>query len=321
MLKRTPTEGIDATDVARRFESWIATRHESSSPARVVSIDAPEGSGSGDIVWLVDVELDDARLEWVLRIEAARRRPYGAAFETQFDVQRCIAESGAVRVAQVIAVETSEDWFGRPFAVVERLPGRVVPDRPPFTFESWLRDATAAEQERCWWNVIEAMAALHRLDPRALRLHEVLGGGASDGATQALAWFRELLDTTPGNRFRANAEVLWDLLAESQPEPHGPDALSWGDARLGNVVFADDLSAALIDFEEVTLAQPEADLARWLSYDDACSAGLGLPRLPGFPSHDETIERYGELLGRPVADLSWWKAYSRFCIEALRSSR
>jgi len=38
-------------------------------------------------------------------------------------------------------------------------------------------------------------------------------------------------------------------------------------------------------------------------------------------SHDETIERYGELLGRPVADLSWWKAYSRFCIEALRSSR
>lgn len=322
MLKRTPTEGIDAADVAGRFESWFREQYRPGVSARVVSIGAPEGSGSGDMVWMIDVERESDVIDHVvLRLDAARRRPYGSSFHLQFDVQRCLAAVDVVRVAEVLAVGDSGTWFERDFAVIERLPGRVVPDRPPFTFESWLRDATPAEQEHHWWSAIEAMAAVHRLDLRATGLGFLLNEGAVVGVDQALGWFRELMDATPGNRFRANAEVLWNALSETRPESLGPDALSWGDARLGNVVFDDTGSAALIDFEEVTVTQPEADLGRWLSHDDACSAGLGLARLPGFPSHEETIERYGELLGRPLADMEWWKVYARFCTEALRSSR
>ena len=323
MLKRLPTEGIDAADVARRFEAWFTEEFRPGSHSEVVAIDVPAGSGSGDMVWMLGVRGDDGDIgQLVLRIEAVRRRPYGTPFRAQFDVQRILTDVPTVNVARVVAVSESDRWFGRQFAVVERLPGRVVPDRPPFTFESWLRDATPAEQERCWWNAIESMAALHRLDLQATGLDALLGSsGSVVGVDGALSWFRELMDSTPGNRFRARAEQLWGLVGDSPPPSRGPDALSWGDARLGNVIFDDTGSAALIDFEEVTVTQPEADLGRWLSHDDACSAGLGLARLPGFPSHEETIERYGELLGRPLADMEWWKVYARFCTEALRSSR
>jgi hypothetical protein len=140
------------------------------------------------------------------------------------------------------------------------------------------------------------------------------------GAQSALLWFRELMDATEGNRFRPKAEQLWRRLNEGFPDRLGDDALSWGDARLGNVIFDERNQAALIDFEEVTLTQPEADLAKWLLFDQTSSAGFGLQRLPGFPSHAATIDRYAELLGRPIGDLEWWKTFARFRNEAMRSS-
>jgi len=273
------------------------------------------------MIWLIEIATDSQSIEQlILRIEAVRRRPYALSFSTMFDVQRRLDVSGAVKVARVEHVEVSDEWFGRPFAVTEKLPGRVVPDRPPFTFESWLRDASPETQEACWWNAVEAMARLHSLDIVSSDLGFMAADGMVVGAQSALLWFRELMDATEGNRFRPKAEQLWRRLNEGFPDRLGDDALSWGDARLGNVIFDERNQAALIDFEEVTLTQPEADLAKWLLFDQTSSAGFGLQRLPGFPSHAATIDRYAELLGRPIGDLEWWKTFARFRNEAMRSS-
>jgi aminoglycoside phosphotransferase (APT) family kinase protein len=321
MLKRTPTQGVNPESVARRFEEWYSTEFRPGYEATVRSIQAPEGSGSGDMIWLIEIAMDSQSIEQlILRIEAVRRRPYGLSFDVPFDVQRQLHLRGAVKVARVEHVEVSDEWFGRPFAVTEKLPGRVVPDRPPFTFESWLRDVSPETQEACWWNAIEAMAGLHTLDVDGSGLGFMATEGMVVGVESALLWFRELMDATEGNRFRPKAEALWEKLNEELPNRLGDDVLSWGDARIGNVIFDERNQAALIDFEEVTLTQPEADLAKWLLFDQTSSAGFGLPRLPGFPSHAATIDRYAELLGRPIGDLEWWKTFARFRNEAMRSS-
>ena len=273
------------------------------------------------MVWLIEITTDSQSIEQlVLRIEAVRRRPYALSFSTMFEVQRQLGVGDVVKVARVKHVDVSDEWFGRPFALTERLPGRVVADRPPFTFESWLRDASPETQEACWWNAVEAMARLHSLDIVRSGLGFMAAEGMVVGAQSALVWFRELMDATEGNRFRPKAEQLWRKLNEEFPDRLGDDALSWGDARLGNVIFDEWNQPAFIDFEEVTVTQPEADLAKWLLAEEAASAGLGLPRLPGFPSHAATIDRYAELLGRPIADLTWWKTFARFRNEAMRSS-
>jgi aminoglycoside phosphotransferase (APT) family kinase protein len=66
-----------------------------------------------------------------------------------------------------------------------------------------------------------------------------------------------------------------------------------------------------------SLAQPELDLGWWLYFDRQFSEGLGslgidVPRPAGFPSHEETIERYSELLGRPMRDLFYYEVFSGF---------
>ena len=81
--------------------------------------------------------------------------------------------------------------------------------------------------------------------------------------------------------------------------------LLWGDARIGNIIFDGTRPAAVLDWEMVTLGSPEMDLAWSIFLDRHHSEGMGLPRLEGFPSYEETVERYEALTGFEVQDLHY----------------
>ena len=61
-----------------------------------------------------------------------------------------------------------------------------------------------------------------------------------------------------------------------------------------------------------SLGQPEMDLGWWLYFDRQFSEGLGVPRPAGFGSHEDTIERYSELMGRPMRDIFFYEVFSGF---------
>jgi aminoglycoside phosphotransferase (APT) family kinase protein len=44
---------------------------------------------------------------------------------------------------------------------------------------------------------------------------------------------------------------------------------------------------------------------------------LGMPRPSGFGSHDETIERYTEIIGRPLRDLFFYEVFAGFRFAAI----
>src|ERR1700723_2009071 len=75
--------------------------------------------------------------------------------------------------------------------------------------------------------------------------------------------------------------------------------------------------AAVVDWEMASLAQPEMDLGWWLYFDMQFSDGLGMPRPSGFGSHDETIERYTEIIGRPLRDLFFYEVFAGFRFAAI----
>ena len=50
--------------------------------------------------------------------------------------------------------------------------------------------------------------------------------------------------------------------------------------------------AAVLDWEMTTIGPPEEDLGWWLFLDTFHSQGTAVPRLPGFPTHEETEARY-----------------------------
>ena len=118
-------------------------------------------------------------------------------------------------------------------------------------------------------------------------------------------------------------ESTWRWLVEHQPAEEGDVVMSWGDSRIGNIIWDDFRAAAVVDWEMASLAQPELDLGWWLYFDRQFAEGLGVPRPAGFASHEETIERYAELMGRPMKDIFFYEVFSgfRFAIVMYRLSK
>src|SRR5262249_10288338 len=64
--------------------------------------------------------------------------------------------------------------------------------------------------------------------------------------------------------------------------------LTWGDARLGNVMYGLDFSVqAALDWELATLASPEMDVSWWLWLQRHHTEGLGIPLPAGIPDAGE----------------------------------
>jgi aminoglycoside phosphotransferase (APT) family kinase protein len=78
------------------------------------------------------------------------------------------------------------------------------------------------------------------------------------------------------------------------------------------MIFDDFRCVAVLDWEMTCLGAPEMDLGWWLYFDRQFTEGLGVERPSGFPSHEATVERYGELLGRDFGDLFWYQVFSGF---------
>jgi aminoglycoside phosphotransferase (APT) family kinase protein len=75
----------------------------------------------------------------------------------------------------------------------------------------------------------------------------------------------------------------------------------------------------VLDWEIAVLGQPEEDLAWFLFLDRHHSEGLYVPRLAGFPSAEETVTRYAELLGRPMRDMAYYEVLSGFKFTVIMS--
>jgi aminoglycoside phosphotransferase (APT) family kinase protein len=203
---------------------------------------------------------------------------------------------------------------GAPFYVMGRVDGRVPADRPPYTTDGWLKALAPEAQARIWWGGIESMAKIHNLDWRAL------GFGFVDkpelgrtGLAQQMAFYERYLHWAARGKPQPIAEAAWDWLKRNQPDDE-PDSLVWGDARIGNIIFAPDGTEplAVLDWEMVTHGNGEQDLAWAIFLDRHHSEGMGLPKLPGFPSDDETIARYEALTGRPVRHQKFYTIFAGF---------
>jgi aminoglycoside phosphotransferase (APT) family kinase protein len=62
----------------------------------------------------------------------------------------------------------------------------------------------------------------------------------------------------------------------------------------------------------VTLGNPVQDLGWNLFLDRHHSEGLDTPRLPGFPSREETIARYERLSGRSAEHVDYYEVFAAF---------
>jgi aminoglycoside phosphotransferase (APT) family kinase protein len=96
-----------------------------------------------------------------------------------------------------------------------------------------------------------------------------------------------------------NAALGW--LYVNDPKIDEDEILNWGDARVPNVIYGEDLEVrALLDWEMMSLSSPEMEVAYVIWGQRHHTEGLGVPQPDGFLTPEETISYYERATGRSL---------------------
>ena len=320
----------DPEVTATQLTTWLS-EVAGLADVRVDGLEIPSATGWSNETILFDGTWSEGAGTPITHRLVARIAPQAytvfleANFESQFRVMRALAEQSDVPMPKMLWFEPDPTWFGSPFWIMARVDGLVPGDSPPYATVGWLHDASPEQQARMWWNGIDAMAAVHRVDWRALDLgfldDPARGSGASSNSCSTPASRSSGPRRVRPIRERARRSTG---CGPTRPNHRPRRPPSCGVTRwLGNQMFRDEQVVAVLDWEMVALGDPRIDLGWWLFCDDALSTGDGGSRLPGFPSAAATVARWEELTGRRGDDLHWFLVFAglRFTVVMMRLSK
>ena len=233
---------------------------------------------------------DDAGRRYVLRKKPPGNiLPSAHAVEREYAVMDALRPTG-VPVPRMRLLCEDSAVIGTPFYLMDYIDGRVLVDIK-------LADLPQVERAAYYWAMADALAALHKVDFRAVGLGDY---GKPDNyvARQVARWTKQYLASDPEPN--ADMEALLAWLPANLP-PEDPPTIAHGDFRLGNLMFAPEAATLLgiLDWELSTIGQPLGDLAYLCSFyhlpsDGAPFRGLGGLDLEamGIPTESQLVERY-----------------------------
>lgn len=295
-------EASDGDDVRARFDAWLGDR------GNVVGWQAPDGTGYSSLTYLADVEHQGVVARQVLRAAPAGPtvfRDYDLAL--QVACMRQLAD--VVPTPVVLHHEPDPDPLGQPFYVMAHVPGRIPDDNPPYALAGWLRDSPPELQRAHYEHGLDVLAAVHRQRPDQVGLvdHLVRPDRGATGLDQLLTAWRDLLAWGREGTDQPTLDAAWAWLDEHRPADPGRDVVLWGDARISNIVFAEDGAVrAVLDWEMAGTGPGEVDLAWFLWMDRQFTEVFGAPRLDGFPGEDALVARWEDAVGHAAVDLDWY---------------
>jgi aminoglycoside phosphotransferase (APT) family kinase protein len=250
-----------------------------------------------------------------------RRKPPGAllasahAVDREFRVLRAL-HGGPVPVAAPLHLCADHSVIGSMFYVMGYVDGRVC-------WDPSLPELDPAQRRAHYHAIVSTLATLHGIDVAAVGLSE-FGRPGNYFSRQLSRWSEQYQASRTADI--AAMDTLIELLPARCPADDGVVALTHGDFRIDNLMFAPEAAriVAVVDWELSTLGHPLADLGY------LCMA-LQLPRNPalpglggidraalGIPSESEMLALYSELSGRPIpADWNFVLAFSYFRLAAI----
>jgi aminoglycoside phosphotransferase (APT) family kinase protein len=294
----------DEETTASILTDWLAQRV--GTEVKVSDLSRPSAGSSNETVFFTAAWADTER-NLVLRVEPTGNQLYEHIdVLLQANVMRGLAGTPGLALPEVLWTEATADPMGAPFYVMGAVDGHVLADVPSFHGTGWLVKQPVAVRTALADGALRALSAVHavdwRRDLRFLDRPERPAGiaGVVASTESFFRWMAEGRDL--GIMDAAMAHVL----------EHAPDdddqTLLWGDARYGNMIFADDGSvAAVLDWEFAEIGPVGVDLGWWLMFDEFISTGFGQPRAEGMPDREGTIARYEELAGRKVNDVRYYE--------------
>lgn len=321
-VSSAPKFHTDRSHYAAALQTWFTKVVPGASAVEITDLDIPVATGFSNETVMFTAAWTDSdgshRERFVGRIEPGTGGLFPTQTEhtavsvaTQHRIMATVGALGAAPVPSTIGFEPDPSVLGQPFFVMHFVEGRVPGDQPRYSQAGFLVDeATPEERRRMVESGLEAMAGLHAIEWKAAGLDwlDISGTGAPTTAHQ-LALYRGAIVADLQGREHPVLMAALDWLDAHDP---GDDrvGLSWGDARLGNIIWQDYRPAAVVDWEACALCPTEADLGWWLMFDRMSFDDMGAPRLEGFPTREEMIAHYEAVSGREVRDAHYWEVFA-----------
>ena len=250
-----------------------------------------------------------------------RRKPPGEllksahAVDREFKVIAALADTD-VPVAKAYHLCEDDSIIGSMFYITEYIDGRVM-------WDPALPNVSNTDRTEIYTEMNRVLAALHSVDIDAAGLSDY-GRPGNYFERQVSRWTKQYEASKTDDIADMDALMAW--LPANMPADDGRIALTHGDFRLDNMMFAKDSNKvlALVDWELSTLGHPFADLAyqcmQLRMAADGVMAGLGdINRAElGIPSEEDYVAQYCERMGLDgIPNWNFYLAFSFFRFAAI----
>lgn len=331
---RPKTSTRDHTVVRDQLTAWLRERLDG---ACITDFTVPSTNGMSSETILFDAEWDRGdggrtSDRFVLRLPPdPASEPVFPVYDMprQFHVMRLVAERTGIAVPPTVWLEEDPAPLGAPFFVMGRIDGVVPPDVMPYTFgDNWFFESDPADQLALQQASVEVLAAIHTIpasDPDAAFLTIDAPGDTS--LQRHVNDQRAFYEWVAADGIRSPLiESAFAWLDEHWPDDEGDSVVSWGDARIGNMMYRDYRPVAVLDWEMAGHGPREIDLA-WMiflhRFFQDISNMLGMPGLPDFMRTADVCEQYEQLTGVAPKNIRWYLLYAalRHAIVMFRITR
>jgi aminoglycoside phosphotransferase (APT) family kinase protein len=321
--------GRDHTALREQIQHWLADRVD--GPV-VSELEVPPTPGMSSETVLFEAAWFEGGVRrmhrCVLRMPPdPGAEPLFPAYDMvrQYKAIELVGRRTAVPVPPLLWLETDPSYLAAPFFVMRRVDGLVPPDHvpgrtsaghaAPYTFgDNWLFDADPSDQRRLQDRSVAVLANLHTIsadEPAADSQHDGTPGPTAlrRHVTAQRSYYRWVV--RDGVRSPL-IERAFDWLIANWPV-ESPAVVSWGDARIGNIIYRDFEPAAVLDWELAGLGPRELDLG-WMVYlhrflQDMAEHG-GMRGMPEFMLLDDVVETYEQLTGYRPQEMHFYVAYA-----------
>jgi aminoglycoside phosphotransferase (APT) family kinase protein len=266
-------------------------------PALAVLSLEPVAEGHSGFTYWVDLEDAGATTRYVLRLSPPGARPAGPADVARQGRIMAALNSAGLPVPAIPAVSADLVIDGRPFVLMERVPGDRIETTAPRVPARELAAGAIAVLKR-----LQALpvgrTGIGDEEPMPLR-----------GEMMRWAWLME----RAASDLTGRAPELGGLLAERVPTER-PPTLVHGDYHMGNMLFRGPEVVAVLDWEIAEIGQPLIDLGCLCVMVARKRFGSGTA--PGGVL-DIEVDDFIELYGADPEEMSWYLAFSLYKYAAI----
>lgn len=315
----------DLQQTARKLETWLQARIPGAKEVSVYDLSWPVGAGmSNETIlfrarWVANGTQQESGL--VVRVAPNVEQIFkDADLRQQFDLLKALHDGNHVKVAEPLWFEADRSVLGLPFYVMRRLVGRVPVSFPPYNQSGFLFDAAPSDRAVLWRSAMQELCRIAVVPVNAVAHVLSRPNKGETGFDQHVTYWREAREW--GASDTAPAMLAGEEWFAKHRPTNMPAGISWGDARMGNMMFGADFRlTGVMDWEQASIGGPLFDLGWWLTFDKLHAETAGLTRLAGLGTRQETLDFWREHTGHEIADLEWYEAYAGYTLSVIVARR